>query len=74
MAVYEWFFIVLCVLASVFCVLNAAVYWQQRAAPFAFYLVGVDIADGMCSFTALLLILAEVMTAPDAFAPLWIKR
>ncbi|KAL8624426.1 hypothetical protein ACOMHN_034674 [Nucella lapillus] len=36
-------------LTVVFCVLNAGVYWQQRAATFALYLIGVDIGDGLCA-------------------------
>ncbi|XP_076435744.1 uncharacterized protein LOC143275480 [Babylonia areolata] len=52
-AVYTWMMPTNSLLTIIFCVVNAAVYWQQRAATFAVYLIGVDLGDGLCAVVKL---------------------
>ncbi|KAL8613941.1 hypothetical protein ACOMHN_023177 [Nucella lapillus] len=73
MAVFKLMMPVLCLLAVTFCVFNAAVYWQQRAAHFALYLVAVDLGDGLCSLVELLHSLIYFSLPVDNYGHLVVK-
>ena len=73
MAAFIWLMPVLCLLAVTFCVLNAIVYSQQRAARFAWYLVAVDLGDGLCSLVELLHSFTFFAVRSDAYLHLVVK-